>query len=75
MGFEFAQNPWPARRADDLSYPDFDYTRFDVRHWQKFERLLRLARDRDIVISVILDWGDSKEHPRAGSEDERRYYR
>jgi hypothetical protein len=75
MGFEPSQNPWPARRPDDTNYPDFDYSRFNVPHWQKFERLLRHARDRDLVISVILDWGDSKEHPAAGGDDERRYYR
>jgi hypothetical protein len=75
MGFEPSLNPWPARRPDDTSYPDFDYTRFNVPPWQKFERLLRHARDRDLVISVVLDWGDSKEHPAAASEDERRYYR
>jgi hypothetical protein len=74
-GFHLAINPWPAKRADDLSYPAFDYTRFTVAHWQKFERMLRYARDKDIVISVVLDWGDSKEHPAAASEDERRYYR
>lgn len=73
--FRFSVNPWPARRPDDLSYPNFDYSRFDVAHWQRFERMLRYARDRDIVISVILDWNDSREHPAAGSEDERRYYR
>ena len=75
MGFDLAVNPWQARRPDDLSYPEFDYALFNVPHWQKFERMLRYARDRDIVISVILDWGDSKEHPRPASEDERRYYR
>jgi Protein of unknown function (DUF4038)/Domain of unknown function (DUF5060)/Putative collagen-binding domain of a collagenase len=75
MGFELAQNPWPAKRPDDLSYPGFDYSRFDISHWQKFERMLRLACDRDIVISVVLDWGDSKEHPPAGGEEERHYYR
>ena len=75
MGFHLAVNPWPARRPDDLSYPGFAYARFDVAHWQKFERLLAHARARDLVVSVILDWADSKEHPRAGGEDERRYYR
>jgi hypothetical protein len=75
MGFQLSVNPWPAQRPNDLSYPAFDYTRFHVPHWQRFERMLRYARDRDIVISVILDWNDSREHPAAGSEDERRYYR
>jgi hypothetical protein len=74
-GFQARVNPWPARRPDDLCYPDFDFGRFDVRHWQRFERMLRHARDKDIVISVVLDWGDSNEHPAAAGEDERRYYR
>jgi Protein of unknown function (DUF4038)/Domain of unknown function (DUF5060)/Putative collagen-binding domain of a collagenase len=74
-GFQLAVNPWPAQRGDDLCYPGFDYSRFRVAHWQRFERMLRHARDKDIVISVVLDWGDSPEHPAAGGEDERRYYR
>jgi hypothetical protein len=75
MGFQAYVNPWPAQHPDDASSPGFDYTRFNVPYWQKFERLLRQARDRDVVISVVLDWGDSKEHPAAAGEDERRYYR
>jgi hypothetical protein len=75
MGFEYRLLPWPAQRPLDLSYPGFDYSRFNLPHWQKFERMLRYARERDIVISVILDWGDSREHPPAAGEDERRYYR
>jgi hypothetical protein len=75
MGFQPYVNPWPAQRPDDASYPGFDYTRFSVPHWQKFERLLRYARERDVIISVVLDWGDSKEHPAAAGDDERRYYR
>jgi hypothetical protein len=75
MGFQLSVNPWPAQRPNDLSFPAFDYTRFQVATWQKFERMLRHARERDIIISVILDWNDSREHPAAGGEDERRYYR
>ena len=68
-------NPWVAERPDDLNSPGFDYSRFNVPHWQKFERLLKYARDRDLIISVVLDWNDSPVHPAAGSEDERRYFR
>jgi hypothetical protein len=39
------------------------------------ERTLAYARERDIVISLIMDWNDSPIHPAAGSEDEHRYYR
>jgi hypothetical protein len=66
-------NPWPAERPDDPTHPNFDYARFDVAYWQKFERMLRHARGHDLVISVVLDWNDSPVHPAAGSADERRY--
>lgn len=67
--------PWPAQQADDIFHPGFDYTRFDVGYWQKFERALRFARDRDMIISLVLDMRDSRVHPPAGSEDERRFLR
>jgi Protein of unknown function (DUF4038)/Domain of unknown function (DUF5060)/Putative collagen-binding domain of a collagenase len=66
-------SPWPAVKADDFYHPGFDYTRFRVEHWQRFERMLRYARERDIVISVILDIADGQVHLTPGSEDERRY--
>ena len=68
-------SPWPAVKADDFYHPGFDYTRFRVEHWQRFERMLRYARERDIVISVILDIADGQVHLTPGSEDERRYIR
>lgn len=67
--------PWLAERPDDFTHPGFDYTRFDVPFWQKFERMLRHARDEDMIISVVLDMNDNKVHPAAGSEDERRFIR
>ena len=74
-GFHLYVNPWPAQRPADRVHAGFDFARFDLAYWAKFERMLRYARDRDIIISVILDWNDSKEHPAAGSADEWRYYR
>ncbi len=69
-------NPWVAERPDDVTHPGFDYTSFDVPYWQKFERMLSYAREKDMIISVILDWNDSgRVHPAAGSEDELRYFR
>jgi hypothetical protein len=68
-------NPWPAEKADDFYHPGFDYSRFRPEHWQRFERMLTFARERDMVISVILDIADGKVHLAAGSEDERRYIR
>ena len=68
-------SPWPAEKADDFYHPGFDYTRFRVEHWQRFERMLTYARERDMIVSVILDIGDGKIHLAPGSEDERRYIR
>jgi len=66
---------WPAQNADDPLHPGFDYARFNLPYWQKFERMLKLARDHDMNISLVLDMNDSKVHPDAGSEDEHRYIR
>jgi hypothetical protein len=68
-------NPWIAERASDPTHPGFDYARFDVEYWKKFERMLRHARGLDLIISVVLDWNDSRVHPAAASEDEHRYFR
>ena len=66
---------WPAQEAADISHPGFDYTRYYIPHWQKFERALRFARDRDMIVSLVLDMNDSRVHPAVGSEDERRFLR
>jgi hypothetical protein len=57
--------------AEDIYHPGFDYSRFQVSHWQKLERALRFARDRDMVFSLVLDMNDSRVHPVPGSADER----
>jgi hypothetical protein len=61
--------------AEDIYHPGFDYSRFRVSYWQKFERALRYARDRDVIFSLILDMNDSRVHPAPGSEDEYRFIR
>jgi len=65
--------PWPAEHPDDFTHPGFDYTRFYIPLWQRFERMLAYARDRDVIISVVFDMNDNKVHPAAGSEDEMRF--
>jgi hypothetical protein len=67
--------PWPAQQADDIYHPGFDYTRFNLEYWRKFDRALRFARDRDMIISLVLDMNDNKVHPPAASEDEYRFIR
>jgi hypothetical protein len=62
-------------RADDIYFPGFDYSRFQVSYWQKFERALRYARDRDMIFSLVLDMNDSRVHPAPAGDDERRFIR
>ena len=73
--FSVYLSPWPAVKADDFNHPGFDYSRFRVEHWQKYERMLRFARDRDMIVSVIFDIADGVVHTVPGSDDERRYIR
>jgi hypothetical protein len=79
--FSFLLNPWVAAHPESVEDPDFDVTRVHVAYWQKWDRMLRAARDRDMVISVVfyVDGSRRGTYPfgkeRAGGEDEQRYYR
>ncbi|HON90994.1 MAG TPA: DUF4038 domain-containing protein [Sedimentisphaerales bacterium] len=79
--FSFLMNPWVAQRPDSVENPGFDVTRFNLPHWEKIERLLRHARERDMTISIIfyVDGARPGVDPfgkaRMGGEDEQRYYR
>lgn len=79
--FSFRMNPWVAQRPDSVEDPGFDVTRFNLPHWRKIERMLRYARDKDVVISIIfhLDGARPGVDPfgkaRMGQEDEQRYYK
>ena len=79
--FSFLFGPWVAATPDDLEHPGWDVTRFDVAFWQKYERLLAYASQRDVLISVIfhLDGARPGVDPFGkalmGGEDEQRYYR
>jgi hypothetical protein len=65
--------PWVAAHPNDFTHPDDDYSRFDVSYWQKFERMLKFARERDMNVSLVLQMGDTKIYPAAASDDERRF--
>ncbi len=73
--FTYFLRPWIAKDPKNFSQPGIDYTRFDVSYWQKWERMLRYARERDMIVSVIQDISTHKAQPAAGGEDERRYLR
>jgi len=79
--FRFVLNPWDAQIPDSVERPGFDVKRFNISHWQKIERMLRHARDSDMIISIIfyVDGARPGVDPfgkkRMGQEDEQRYYR
>lgn len=79
--FQFRLNPWVAERPDSVDKPGFDVTRYNVPFWQKCERMLRYARDKGMVVSIIfyLDGRDPGVEPfgkaQMGCADEQRYYR
>jgi hypothetical protein len=73
--FTMALRPWVAEKPESLDQPGIDYTRFDTAYWRKFERMLRFARERDVIVSVIQDISTHKAQPTAGSDDEHRYLR
>lgn len=79
--FSFLLNPWLAARPDSVDNPGFDITRFNIEYWQKYERLLAYARERDVIISAIFYVDGAKPgvdpfgKTGAGGTDELRYYR
>ena len=73
--FTYFLRPWVAEAPQSFDHPGIDFARFNVPYWQKWERMLRFARDRNVIISVIQDISTHKAQPVAGSEDERRYLR
>ena len=79
--FQFKMEPWPAARPENFQDPGYDVTRFNLDHFRKTERLLRLCRERGIVVSLIfyVDGADKGVDPFGkagmGGADEQRYYR
>ena len=73
--FTYALRPWLAREPESFDHPEIDYAHFNIPYWQKWERMLRFARDRNMIISVIQDISTHKAQPAEYSDDERRYLR
>jgi hypothetical protein len=75
--FKLYLNPWVAQRPDNVKDPGFDLHRFNVSFWQKYERMLRHAREREVIVSVIFFIGGQVlPTPFAAyRDDELRYYR
>jgi len=67
--------PWMAEKPESLDSPAIDFTRFNTPYWQKWDRMMRYARERDVIISAILDISTHDAQPAVGSDDERRYIR
>ena len=75
--FKLYLNPWPAKRPHNVKNPGFDLGRFDVGHWRKYERLLRYAREKDVIVSVIFFIGGQVLPTpfEAYSDEELHFYR
>ena len=73
--FTYALRPWMAEKPESFDHPGIDFTRFNIPYWQKWERMVRFARDRDMIVSVIQDISMHKAQPAEYSDDERRYLR
>jgi len=73
--FSMMLRPWVAADPQSFERPGIDYSRFNVAYWQKWERMLRFARDRDVIMSAIIDISTHGAQAAAGSDDERRYIR
>jgi hypothetical protein len=78
--FSFLMGPWTAQRPDNIEAPGYDVTRFNVAHWRRYEKLLERAREKGIVVSVVMyvDGARPGVDPfrrDPGGEDEQRYYR
>lgn len=43
--FRFLFGPWVGAHPDDVHNPGWDVTRYDTAYWQKYERLVRYARE------------------------------
>ncbi len=71
--FSLCLQPWP--RAGGSG--GFDLERFRVEYWQRFDRLVRAARERGIVVAVVFFLGGpGAEIPvAAGTAEERRFLR
>jgi len=79
--FSFLLNPWVATRPESVGDPGFDVARFNVAFWQKYERLVAYAREKNIIISVIF-YVDGRRpgvdpfgKDGMGGPEEQRYYR
>jgi hypothetical protein len=73
--FSYALRPWISQKPESFDQPGIDFTRFNIPYWQKWERMLRFSRDRDMIISVIQDISTHQAQPLEYSENERRYLR
>ena len=73
QNFSYSLRPWLAKEPDNFSHPGLDFSRFNIPYWHKWERMLRYARERDMIVSVIQDISTHKAQPAAGSDDEHRY--
>ncbi len=79
--FQFKMEPWVAADPQNLEQPGYDTSRFNLPFYDKIDRLMLLARELGIVVSVIfyVDGKDAGVDPfgpeQCGETAEQLYYR
>lgn len=79
--FKFRMEPWLAANPDNLEHPGFDTSRFNLSYYEKIDRFMRLARELNMVVSIIfyVDGRDAGVDPfgkeLCGQSAEQMYYR
>ncbi len=74
--FQFRVDPWVAHNPESVDDPQFDTTRFNLVMWQKVDRLVNYARQKDVVVSLIfhLDGADKGVDPFNGGKKDGEGY-
>lgn len=79
--FRMQLSPWVTQNPDSIEGAIYDTTRYDVSYWQRIEKIIEYARQKDIVLSIIfyLDGARANAQPfgtgEGGGETEKDYYR
>lgn len=68
--FQFHVDPWVAKNKDSVEDPQFDTSHFNLRMWEKLDRLVTHARSKGVQVSVIfhLDGADKGVDPFNGGK-------
>jgi len=63
----------PFTQVDSL-FSTIDFSRYDLNHWRKMERIIRYMLAKNMVASIIMTVDRQGEFPSEGSDEELNYY-